>query len=1123
MPLNARTICAIVIAGLTGANPCAAAIALSDVANLSVLQRNLGDARRTVTVSGTYSGSTINHIEARVVEEIRDTAETVFVDWNNARVRHNVYVPLTNWTVMTMAAGTYSGDVAVPDGGWYLLQVRSRTTANSTVDSVMGSNRWRVRTFFENYQVVQRNIGGTSALVAVSGTHQLAGVDRIQARVVDHGTTNAVVGWTTIDASPGANTFSGTLTVPQGGWYNLHVRARDASNATLALEQDADKWGVGVVVLCIGQSNMSGGGYQYGFTVANDLAACYSNDNEWEHLQDPYEHGGRYPDDIDKQWWGDGSGASCVPALANALTGFYQIPFAFVPCARGGTPLHYTGDQPEWISRTSSDHDDIGNLYGNSVYNAGQTGGAELIVMWQGETDADHHIGEQTYYNDLLTLHQHYQEDIHSTIPLFIVQIGQTTYPQDIASFMTGIRSAQLHADNGQDLLLGASAIDMTLGPGDQWHPRNPQYDTMGLRLGHAIKYYYGDVPYYRGPRIASAAFDRFRRDRVRVTLRHSGGTDIAPSRGITGFEVLDNGTSASIDSVNRLAPDTLVIYLSEEIADSGTVRYLYGRAPDVSGAVKDNSGLSLPLEPTTSEVPVGTISAIEVLSPNGGETWPAASTRQIAWRATHGVDSVGVFFSADSGVTWVGVGKLAVDDSPWAWTAPDSLSRKCLIRIEDAADGQPGDLSDAVFTIAQGNMPPGDILLSSAEIGDDVDSGAVVGLFSTVDPDTGDSHIYAFAAGAGDEDNGAFGLDGSALKTAGAVDFEAKSGYSVRVRSTDSGDPNLWLEEVFVIVVTNVNDKPSIDSASPQGDTVALPLDTAINFEAYVSDPDTPDSSLARGWILDSVAVAMPCDITKEGRQVLRYFVWDGEADTVWHAWTLGVSMRVLGVGDTLITDVPLSTGLLRVRDSAGTRLALEFPGMGPSVPTVSLSFLPSAFCLPGGGSVACLWVDGGGDSLLVRIGNDTLTDQYTIAYLDTIDQWLVCSSYVDTVLGEISAVAGESGTYTVADTAAFRTFTAPLRAGGFPRDLSLWVFPMPVREVARLRIGIPLALEGAILRVDMVNLNGRVIRVVAARKVQAGWLTAMCDLDGIAPGTYVCRLRAGNRVLQKKCLIAK
>ncbi|MFN6103858.1 MAG: cadherin domain-containing protein, partial [Planctomycetaceae bacterium] len=94
---------------------------------------------------------------------------------------------------------------------------------------------------------------------------------------------------------------------------------------------------------------------------------------------------------------------------------------------------------------------------------------------------------------------------------------------------------------------------------------------------------------------------------------------------------------------------------------------------------------------------------------------------------------------------------------------------------------------------------------LSASSIAENQASGTSVGTFSTNDPDAGDTFTYTLVSGTGSTDNASFTIDGSTLKTAASFDFETKSSYSIRVRTTDQG--GLSYEKQFTIRVLNVNE----------------------------------------------------------------------------------------------------------------------------------------------------------------------------------------------------------------------------------------------------------------------------------------------------------------------------
>jgi len=105
-------------------------------------------------------------------------------------------------------------------------------------------------------------------------------------------------------------------------------------------------------------------------------------------------------------------------------------------------------------------------------------------------------------------------------------------------------------------------------------------------------------------------------------------------------------------------------------------------------------------------------------------------------------------------------------------------------------------------------NSAPSDLLLSSASTPENAISGAVVGTLSTTDPDAGNTFTYTLVSGSGSADNGSFTISGNSLRTAAMFDYETKSNYSVRIRTTDQD--GLWYEKAFTITVSNVNETPT-------------------------------------------------------------------------------------------------------------------------------------------------------------------------------------------------------------------------------------------------------------------------------------------------------------------------
>ena len=155
-------------------------------------------------------------------------------------------------------------------------------------------------------------------------------------------------------------------------------------------------------------------------------------------------------------------------------------------------------------------------------------------------------------------------------------------------------------------------------------------------------------------------------------------------------------------------------------------------------------------------------------------------------------------------------------------------------------SDGRGGVVSDDfVFSVTNLNDAPTAVQLSNNSVNENRPIAAVVGMFSSVDPDPADTHTYELVAGVGDSDNAQFQITADTLRTSEVFDFETQNVFSIRVRSTDSGLPPLSTETQFVVSVTDINDVPVISGQAAPISTLEESPVTITLANVTVSDPD--------------------------------------------------------------------------------------------------------------------------------------------------------------------------------------------------------------------------------------------------------------------------------------------
>ncbi|WP_176141145.1 tandem-95 repeat protein, partial [Sphingobacterium nematocida] len=143
-------------------------------------------------------------------------------------------------------------------------------------------------------------------------------------------------------------------------------------------------------------------------------------------------------------------------------------------------------------------------------------------------------------------------------------------------------------------------------------------------------------------------------------------------------------------------------------------------------------------------------------------------------------------------------------------------------------------------FTLtAPVNTAPTNIILSGTTVNENVAPNTTVGTLSTTDADQGDTFTYSFVAGTGSTDNASFSILGNSLNINASPDYETKTSYSVRIRSTDSYGATF--EKVFLITVLDLNSPPVL---APIYNHIVYE-GSMLTFTAKATDDGEPNGTL--------------------------------------------------------------------------------------------------------------------------------------------------------------------------------------------------------------------------------------------------------------------------------------
>jgi photosystem II stability/assembly factor-like uncharacterized protein len=101
-----------------------------------------------------------------------------------------------------------------------------------------------------------------------------------------------------------------------------------------------------------------------------------------------------------------------------------------------------------------------------------------------------------------------------------------------------------------------------------------------------------------------------------------------------------------------------------------------------------------------TYTVPVTSIQAVNVVSPNGGESWQYNSYHNITWTASN-FANVKIDYKTFPGGAWQTiVASIPSASGSYSWLVPNAPTLQARVRISDALDTNPLDSTDGVFSI---------------------------------------------------------------------------------------------------------------------------------------------------------------------------------------------------------------------------------------------------------------------------------------------------------------------------------------------------------------------------------------------------------------------------------------
>ncbi len=418
-----------------------------------------------------------------------------------------------------------------------------------------------------SYQVFQRDTGDQADIV-VSG--RAVGLGReLEVRWGDEP-------WTPI-ACRADGTFAAKLAGRAAGQATFWVRSAARHDVVISRPYV----GIGDIYVIAGQSNASGRGTSPNWYTHPVLAATlFGNDDRWKELLDPVDAAAGQVDRVsaDPQ-----AGGSVWPLLATRLMAAEGVPVAFVPCAKGTTPIK------RWVKDAVAPRS-TATLYGSMLRRVRAVGGrVRAVLFWQGEADARRLTSTEAYTAELRSLAAALARDCGA--PLVAAQLGDYDTPRYSHVGVDAIRLAQQQAWSAGWALPGPALYDIDLH--GQVHFMAWEDELVAARRWAAAilaGVFHREVP--AAPRLRNARYD----GGLVVTLNFDCSGASLRSGQVGGVVLRAAGYRAQL-TASVTATDTVTLLLAAPVLEPLTVSLGSGREAAGQPVPVEGSPWSLPAQ----------------------------------------------------------------------------------------------------------------------------------------------------------------------------------------------------------------------------------------------------------------------------------------------------------------------------------------------------------------------------------------------------------------------------------------------------------------------------------------------------------------------------------------------
>ena len=412
-------------------------------------------------------------------------------------------------------------------------------------------------------------------------------------------------------------------------------------------------------------------------------------------------------------------------------------------------------------------------------------------------------------------------------------------------------------------------------------------------------------------------------------------------------------------------------------------------------------------------------------------------------------------------------------------------------VRTTDAAGATYDE--QITITVTNVNEAPTALALSTTSISENNTALQAVGSLASTDEDAGDTFTYSLVAGTGDTDNDAFEISNGELLAKESLNFEAKSSYAVRIKTTDAG--GLSYETQQTITVVDVNEAPTAITISASSLAENADVGTQIgSFSSTDEDADdshtytlvagTGDTDNASFSIVDGALVsAESFDFESKNSYSVRIKSTDVGGASSEQSFTVAVT----NVDEPSIAEIAdISFDATEIGESTTQQLSIENNG--------DVAIEVSSIAASDGFEVSTT-------SLTVAVGT---TETIDVVFTPTEERAYEGTITIQSTVGEtVVNVVGEGNIVT-----------------GIDDDIldaeEVKLFPNPVVDIVTIDLSIAPQIQPTVAIIDMNGNTKWVKEKVQEPKVRV-------NVSSYAAGTYLVRISSEKGTVVKKLMVIK